>query len=140
MISVVPGELWHWRWLLCNVRSEQRCDDAPGARQVAEADVLASRSWTGLTDGVPFVMWGLKPDSLLGGSAVVWMVGSPEVAARRVGFLRRCRAGLEECLRAYSLLRCWALADFESSIRWLRWLGFEEVGRQDRLLYLEKRA
>ena len=99
------------------------------AREALERCIQISQPCFTATDraGVPLAIFGIVPDEFRVGAAVIWMVGTKELRAHRVPFLRcsrRCVAELRAPVpRALELCRCPNL----QSIRWLEWCGFRSV-------------
>jgi hypothetical protein len=75
-------------------------------------------------DEVPLVMFGLVERDLLSGSGVVWMLGANSATKYRKEFLRRTKSIVYEMLNICPRLCNMVHDKNESSIRWLRWLGF----------------
>lgn len=74
-------------------------------------------------DGVPFVIWGLKPENWFW--TRVWLLGTDDVIKYGVPFLRRTKQALPEILDMYPHIRNWCDARYTVSLRWLKWLGFK---------------
>lgn len=74
-------------------------------------------------DGRAIVLYGLYP-SQMRGSGVPWMVATQDIHRIERDFVRRCRPVVGRMLDAYPYLYNQVHCDNETSIRWLRWLGF----------------
>jgi hypothetical protein len=101
---------------------------------------LSVTAFTGLVDGVPVLMFGATPYSILAGQGVAWMVGSTDLDQLRVqkALLRKSREGLDILQRQFPLLFNHVDERNESAKRWLAWLGFsfgepEPIGPDARL-------
>ena len=96
---------------------------APGTA-LREGIRSSLEAWVGLADGVPFCLFGLAPASLLGGSAIPWLLGTDGMDRHAAGFLRRCRPVVDRWAGMFPDL--WNHVDARNlkAIRWLRWLGF----------------
>lgn len=79
-----------------------------------------------LVDGKPIAMWGIEWKTLLS-AASLWMITTDEVRKNPIGFLRESRRVVREWSEIYGTLEGLVDSDFDTSIRWLRWLGFREV-------------
>lgn len=68
-------------------------------------------------------MFGIVPDSLLGHSANVWMLGAPGMKRIRKTFVKKSREMIADFVRMYPVL--WNVVDsrYVSSIRWLKSCG-----------------
>jgi hypothetical protein len=82
---------------------------------------------TALVDGVPVLVFGVTPYSILGGVGVVWMLASADLDRPRVQreLLRHCRHCLSVMRQDFPemLFNCVDVRNARA-IRWLRWLGF----------------
>lgn len=74
-------------------------------------------------DGLPVAMFGVVPDTILGNSANVWLLGSPELETKKKTFVRTSRRVVAELLRSYPVL--WNLVDsrYKKTFRWLESCG-----------------
>ena len=80
-------------------------------------------SYTILYKGVPAAMFGLVPRSLLGSDACVWFLGTAEMCHIKKTFMKLSRFCIGEWLNKYPVLWNIVPADYEKSLKWLRWLG-----------------
>ncbi len=80
--------------------------------------------WSGLVDGAPVCMFGVAPLTLLGGTGIVWMLGTDDVQEHARAFLRRNKSFIAQMMGRFYRLENWVDARNTLSIRWLRWLGF----------------
>lgn len=87
---------------------------------------LASRDTarTGLVDGKPVVICGIAHGQVIG-VGHPWLLATPELRKHSKRFLVECKKFMLEARKDYDLLHNWVHAKNVSSIRWLRWLGFE---------------
>lgn len=74
-------------------------------------------------DGVPSAMYGIVPESLVGESANVWFLGSPEMSRIKKTFVKVSRKVIADFLLEYP--RLWNVVDgrYVSAIRWLESCG-----------------
>lgn len=84
----------------------------------------SSEAWAGLIDGVVVCMFGVCPVSLLSGDGSPWMLGSDDIEQHQKLFLRRCRPVVAGMAQSYKSLHNHVDCRNETSIRWLKWLGF----------------
>lgn len=75
-------------------------------------------------DGEPVCMFGVAPISLLGETALPWMLGTDGVKKHNRAILRHSRKWVEAMNADYPHLCNVVHADNEISIRWLQWCGF----------------
>jgi len=71
----------------------------------------------------PIAMFGIYPQTLLGNSAMVWLLASPELEKVQRAFIKRSRYFIKGMLQRYSILENWVDAKNTQSIKWLRWCG-----------------
>ena len=103
----------------------------------------SSTAFSGFADGKIVLMYGVAPDDA--GDGIVWMLASDELEKHQTAFLRRSKAFVNCVCSCYSTLRNMVDARNETSIKWLRWLGFnigepEPWGPQDLPFRLAWRA
>ncbi len=74
-------------------------------------------------DGLPVAMFGIMPDCILGVTANVWLLGTPELAQIKKTFVRMSRVVIARFLECYPML--WNIVDvrYVSAIRWLESCG-----------------
>lgn len=77
-----------------------------------------------LADGQCAAIWGAKLPGVLGTHAYIWVVCSEMIEQYPVTFLRHSRKAIAELRQTVPHLHGLVLAEFEDSIKWLRWLGF----------------
>jgi hypothetical protein len=72
----------------------------------------------------PIAMFGIcPPQTLLGNSAIIWLLASPELEKVQRAFIKRSRYFIKEMLQRYSMLENWVDVKNIQSIKWLRWCG-----------------
>ena len=86
----------------------------------------ALAAWTGIVDGVPVCMFGVSPGEMTEGRP--WMIGTADLDAVAVIFLRRCRLQVARMLQIRPVLVNYVSADNARAIEWLAWLGFTIEG------------
>lgn len=83
------------------------------------------QAWTGLIDGRVACMFGVMPESLMGGSGYPWMLGSDLIERHQKLFLRRCLENVAMMAEQFGYLHNYVDDRNVKSIKWLQWLGFE---------------
>lgn len=93
-------------------------------------------SRTALINGKVAAIYGIVPQLVLGRSAWVWMLSSPEIEKAPVEFVKQTRAFFDEMLEIYPVLENWVDASYTRAIKWLKLCGaeFDEA----RVLGIEK--
>lgn len=83
------------------------------------------KSWCGLADGEPVVVFGVAPYSMMGGIGSPWLLGTDAIEKHAVKFLRDCRFYVSEMMQGFDILRNYVDARNTTSIQWLKWMGFD---------------
>ena len=83
------------------------------------------QAWTGLIDGRVACMFGVVPESLMGGSGFPWMLGSDLIISHQKLFLRRCRKNVAMMAEQFNYLHNYVDDRNVKAVKWLEWLGFE---------------
>jgi hypothetical protein len=95
------------------------------SRQVSTVCLVAC------TDGRPFAMFGVAPTALPE-VASIWMLGSDEIAARKLWACRQARRIVESWHDDYPILFNYVDERNTVHIDWLRWLGAVFIKRHSR--------
>lgn len=74
-------------------------------------------------DGVPIMVYGVS-DSILG-TAKVWAIGTDDCKKCKTFMVRTGRKVASVFRNMYGKLENWCDADYASSLRWLKLIGFE---------------
>lgn len=72
-------------------------------------------------------MWGACAETLAGGKAFVWMLGTDHVPRNAKALLRGSRSFIAHVHQFYPLLECLVDVRYYQAISWVRWLGFRQV-------------
>lgn len=72
-------------------------------------------------DGEPLLLWGSDKDGRL------WMLATNRAVGRAVSIHRHMMPHLGELLERYGSVFCFADCRNEVHLKWLRWMGFEEL-------------
>jgi len=124
--NVVPATFDHAAQMAPRMRlSDRREIWASGMRtplKVLMASLRAAPAWCGTADGVPVCMYGIVPAAAHVG--VPWLLGTDDLPRYAVPFLRGSRLYIDRARREFQLLTNYIDARNETSIAWVRWLGF----------------
>jgi len=74
-------------------------------------------------NGVPIVMFGVVPETLLSDRANIWLLATEGICKVRKSFIKHCRGFIKSMLLQYSILENHIDARNKISIRWLKWCG-----------------
>jgi len=125
--EIIPAAPEHIAHIVRHVRAADKDEFAALDRSPEEAlrfSLWASLvAWTGTVDGVPVCMFGVCP----GGNEMEgrpWMIGTEDLDAFAVIFLRRCRLQVARMLQVRPVLVNYVSAENTRAIEWLTWLGF----------------
>lgn len=77
-----------------------------------------------MLDGEPVGLFGVVPQSALGGTGVPWMLGTDAITKISRKFLRGCKVYVPEMISQFERLENYVDARNTVSIQWLKWLGF----------------
>jgi hypothetical protein len=77
-------------------------------------------------DNIPCAIYGRVAASILGDSANIWLLGTPELNKIKKSFMRISKHVINDWLKEYPVL--WAQVDgrYGKTHRWLKWLGFQK--------------
>jgi len=81
-------------------------------------------AYTWVVDEVPVCVWGVQQQSLMSGSATIWMLTTKEMEKNVFLFTRKSQMIVKELLEVYTELTGYVHSSNTRSIRWLTWLGF----------------
>jgi hypothetical protein len=65
------------------------------------------------------------------GSAMIWMVGTPDIANHKIEFLRYGQKWLKEVTEPYTFVFNWVDARNTVHLNWLKWCGFSLINRHE---------
>lgn len=74
-------------------------------------------------NGVVVGAFGIVPDTLIGASAIVWLLGTPELSRIKKSFVRLGDAMIAGFLLRYPILHNIVDARYKQAIRWLKHCG-----------------
>jgi len=79
-------------------------------------------------DGHTAAMWGIVPESYVGMSAVVWLLGTPEMARIKKTFVKLSRRFVRDFLTLYPVLYNVVDSRYGAAVRWLMAIGADFYG------------
>lgn len=97
---------------------------------IAESILASDICFTAMFNGKPELIFGLAQHPTHD-AAVVWLLGTDGVRENARAFLEESRAIVDGWASIYPVLFNAVDARNTVSLRWLRWLGFEEVHRHE---------
>jgi hypothetical protein len=81
--------------------------------------------WTGRVDGELVTVFGIAKKTALSDEGVPWLMGTPLVEKYGFAFARRNKAMVKSWRERHPVMRNFIDTRNKTSIRWLKWLGFE---------------
>ena len=127
--SIEDADIAHVRYLAAHLRDADSAElfAASGKSnwKVLQQGLSASDIVkVGLSDNIPFVIWGTVPTEV---GAAIWMVGTDGIVQHSREFQRRSKSLRDDLHAAHPLL--WNYADVRNTIhhRWLQWLDFKFI-------------
>lgn len=79
---------------------------------------------TALVDDTPVAMFGIAPFGLMSTSGVIWLLATDESEKHWLRFGKISRDAVEFFRTQFPIIENFVDAENETSINWLRWLGF----------------
>lgn len=76
-----------------------------------------------LLHGLPVAAFGAAPRSLLSKTAMVWLVGTPDIEKMKITFVRHTRSCIARMLQDYEELENYVDARNIVSLEWLKYAG-----------------
>lgn len=127
-VAIVPVEDWHVEHVATHMRDGDvaECMALGGLtpRQALDQSLASDGlRWTGLLDGEPAAIFGVVPVTLMGGSGVAWLLGTPLMLKHWRTFARQSKPLLRELLDHYDVLLNVVHVDNRVALRWLAWTG-----------------
>lgn len=91
-----------------------------------ESVLSTGEHWAALMEGKPICLLGISELSLMGSNdGVIWMVGTDDIMLHRKKILSMSKSYIDVKREMFRLLFNYVDVRNTSSIRWLKWLGFE---------------
>ena len=77
----------------------------------------------------PIAIFGVVPETILGSSAIIWLLGSEDINKVSKAFIRNSRQFVTIFLDHYTYLHNWVHVNNKKSIQWLKYIGakFDEA-------------
>ena len=82
-------------------------------------------TFAGLIDGRCFCLFGVLPDALTAGSGEPWLLTSADLRYAKIAFAKASQQYIPYLRHRFTFLHGWVYEHNTTSIRWLRWLGYE---------------
>ena len=79
-------------------------------------------------NGTPLAIYGVIPDSIMGGTGIAWLLFSAEAMRHRQVVGRYTKRGLRAIMAKYERVYNWVDTGNEDIIKWLKWLGAKFKG------------
>lgn len=128
-VEIVPARMEHLIHVVENLREEDARIGAvvaePLEKIMAQEYAKSILTYTGMLDDEPIVIWGVRTVGVLSDEAYLWLAGTEKIKQHPITFLRHSRSAVEELRRIYRQMYGIVWADFDFSIKWLNWLGFQ---------------
>jgi hypothetical protein len=142
---VIPAKAEHIIEIACNIREHDRREINAATnigimQAIYRSYRLSTSCYTGMVDDKPAIIFGVAPISVLSGVGAPWLIGTDGVDKVKRQFILECRTYLLSMGNTYPELRNYVDVRNNTSIRWLKWLGFEfsepvEYGVNGELFY-----
>lgn len=128
--EIVKAEEWHAIFIAASLRDSDRVELEVSGRtnfeEVLKRSVsVSSSAWTALINGVPSIIFGVAPVSVLSGIGAPWLLATNSSKLVRRKFLIDGMKYVEQMKNAYPRLMNLVHEKNQQSIRWLKWLGFD---------------
>lgn len=81
--------------------------------------------WTIRDGDVPLGIFGVGASSAMSDRGSPWLLATPELNRIRIPFLRQSRECVQRMLAQHSFLENWVDVRNTTSVKWLKWCGFE---------------
>jgi hypothetical protein len=78
----------------------------------------------GVANGVPVVMYGVSPHTLLSDHGTIWMLSTDAMTPHWRKFLRECQSEISIICHGFKHVENWVDQRNTVSLHWLRWMGF----------------
>lgn len=129
MIEIVTATEDHARLLARSLRDGDRREvDALKAtpEEVLVAHVKGSfQAWTAMDDGRPIFMWGFRAEALVAHTATLWALSGKGVKRHARKLMENSQAFVETMQERFPRLEAIVALEYETAVRWLKWLGFQ---------------
>jgi len=91
-----------------------------------------TENYTALDEcGWPIAMWGCRPEAgIVSDKAYLWCMTTRQVELHKKDILKLSRDFVHRMQNKYRLLESSVAPEYEASVRWLHWLGFQIAGTE----------
>lgn len=132
--SIVPASIRHLKPMAAQLRAAA-CITLQGfgltpRPALHRAFLASSYCRTAMRDGKPIAMWGVK-STLLGDTALVWLVLSESVTSMPISIVKEAKAELAKVMETKREIAITVLPDDEAAIRFAVYLGFHDRDNDD---------
>ena len=129
-IEVVKADMSHVDYMARNMNNEDRMEVYASYMVKPETALRVSignstKAWTVLLDGKPEFAFGVSWFKRMSGVGAPWMLGTGEVKKIYVPFLRQGRDYVDMMIDEYDSLENYVSTWNKTSIKWLKFLGFD---------------
>lgn len=97
----------------------------PVAQAVKLSFAVSYESYTGRVNGELVTIFGIARPHTLSGEGIPWLLGTPLVEKYTFTFLRKSRKIVRGWGKRHPVMKNYVYVENETSIQWLRWLGFK---------------
>src|SRR5215469_5914184 len=129
MIEIVEARLEHCIDIVQRLRPfEREALEKLGVvpeRFMVEQVTNSIMAWAGLKDGACGAIWGIRTAGILSDECWIWLTGTELINENRMAVLRHSIPVVNHFRSMFRVVQGYVLCDFDCSIKWLRWLGFE---------------
>lgn len=140
--ELLPGTREHAEYIAQHIRRDDALEGlymlgkAP-SKAVLDAYGSTAEPYTTTVEGKPAAMTGVVPTSILDRSGSIWMLSTDGLEKIRFGKreLRTMREHLEYMCRGYDMVENWVYDGNTTSLKLLRFLGFDIEGPRPMGLY-----
>ena len=84
----------------------------------------SKKSWVGMLDDKPVLVFGVGEASMLGTKGIPWLLGTKEVESCALAVARHSKEYITKMHEDYDMLENYVSVDNHLSLGWLRWCDF----------------
>lgn len=135
-LTIEPATLAHAREIAPRLRAADVAEVAAlwgmePYEAITVSLATSTEAYTGLEDGVPGAIWGVRGDAL-GRTGLIWALGTDALSNWPVALIKNMRMHIEDWGGKYGMLTNIAHKDNRASLALLRRLGFTMTEPDDR--------
>ena len=127
-VEIVPASLWHAADLVGRMRPHEYATLArlgEPEKVVAQELVKSFQAYAGMIDNKTVALWGAHVSGVFSDEAYIWLICTGLVDQHPITFLRHSKKILHALAPNFRRVYGVVHVDFDKSIRWLEWLGFQ---------------